>query len=129
MDTIVIAILFLYVFFIIFFTIILFFSKRKLNKDYNNNIKTYYLKSLNFLNIIYMTSPFLGLIGTVDRILTIFKDKSLFTKDDSFAIIVYNLGMALEVTMYGISTALIGLVFYLYYKNELKIIWMKNELI
>jgi len=129
MDSVVISILFMYVFFIIFFTVILFFSKRKLNDDYNNNIKTYYLKSLNFLNIIYMTSPFLGLIGTVDRILTIFKDKTLFTQEDSFAIIVYNLGMALEVTMYGISTALIGLVFYLYYKNELKIIWMKNELI
>lgn len=128
-ESAVYIIFFIYLFLIIFFTMILFFAKRKVKTDFSDNIKTYYLKSLNFLNIIYMTSPFLGLIGTVERILETFKNKELFGGDNAFENVVYHLGVALEMTMYGISLALLSLVFYLYYKNELKIIWMKNELI
>jgi biopolymer transport protein ExbB/TolQ len=129
-DTIILFVLNIYFLLTIFSVLILFFSKKKINKDFSNNIKTYYLKALGFLNIFYMTSPFLGLIGTIYRIIEVFKDKNLFQNtDDAFGIIVFNLGEALEMTIYGISMALISLVFYIYYKNELKIIWVKNELI
>jgi len=129
LDNIILFILNIYLLGIIFSMLILFFSKRKLKFNLKNkNLEIYYLKSLSFLHIFYMTSPFLGLIGTIYRIIEVFKNKALFeNSSNAFNLIVFHLGEALEMTIYGISIALFSLIFYIYYKNEFRILWLDKD--
>jgi len=122
-------------FIIIYLSFYLFVKKNEMNeikdsKQYKSTIirKSHYnigfLKALNFLNIIYLIAPFLGLLGTVNRILILFKDNKVLSQDsDSFQYLVLHLGHALEITVYGLVTAILSLSLYVYYKNEYNLIW------
>jgi biopolymer transport protein ExbB/TolQ len=120
--------LYLFGFLIIYYTGLILYSIKGLKEDKDmsktKNLEKIYVSSLGKLNLIYMSSPFIGLVGTLSAILVVFQDKTLFNSvnKEMMAEIISKLGSSLEYTLFGIIIAIPALIIYLNYKNKFNII-------
>ncbi len=75
-------------------------------------------KYLTILGTIGGVAPFLGLFGTVVRILYTFQD--LATQGNQSAAVAMGIGSALIATAFGLGVAIVAVVFYNYFQSVVK---------
>lgn len=75
-------------------------------------------KSLSILGTIGGVAPFLGLFGTVVRILYTFKD--LASAGNQSAEVAYGIGSALIATAFGLGVAIVAVVLYNYFQGVVR---------
>ena len=75
-------------------------------------------KYLTILGTIGGVAPFLGLFGTVVRILYTFQD--LATQGNQSAAVAMGIGSALIATAFGLGVAIVAVIFYNYFQSVVK---------
>ena len=75
-------------------------------------------KHLTILGTIGGVAPFLGLFGTVVRILYTFQD--LATQGNQSAAVAMGIGSALIATAFGLGVAIVAVIFYNYFQSTVK---------
>ena len=87
--------------------------------DIAANLATRKLEShLTILGTIGGVAPFLGLFGTVVRILYTFQD--LATQGNQSAAVAMGIGSALIATAFGLGVAIVAVIFYNYFQSTVK---------
>ena len=87
--------------------------------DIAANLATRKLEShLTILGTIGGVAPFLGLFGTVVRILYTFQD--LATQGNQSAAVAMGIGSALIATAFGLGVAIIAVIFYNFFQSTVK---------
>ncbi len=87
--------------------------------DIAANLATRKLEShLTILGTIGGVAPFLGLFGTVVRILYTFQD--LATQGNQSAAVAMGIGSALIATAFGLGVAIVAVIFYNFFQSSVK---------
>ena len=77
-------------------------------------------RHLTILGTIGGVAPFLGLFGTVVRILLTFKDMASAGHAAQAADVMYGIGSALSATAFGLGVAIVAVVCYNYFQSKVK---------
>ena len=87
-----------------------------INSSYDH-LKIKFQKHFSWIQLIIRAAPIIGILGTVVGIILAFEGLSLGNSLDGFDIVIIGISQALYTTAYGLSVAILSILFFNIYKS------------